>query len=523
MIVERGQAMLTEAVQAVGDGPGLDALRARLEQGVRQLGQPMRLAVVGQIKKGKSTLVNAFLGRELVSTGLIELTFNVNELVWADDHRIRVHFKDGRHPEERSTDELAALTERNEANNEFLRSIRVVEFGSPNELLDEFILVDTPGLDSVFGEDSENTMAYLNEIGKDAGDIERDSTEAMSGADAIVYVFTRGLNKASVDLIANFGGASERTTSPLRAVAALNKCELLWHPFDRPDPLAEGRRVIDANREEHPVLRRLFYAIEPVCALVGSGAGALTDDDLQVLADLAATDPEKLATRASNVKRFSEKEYDDLPVPAARRRALIERLSGYGIHVACELIREGVPPGQELRTELFERSNVKRLRDLCVSHFGNRAAIIKLDRALSDVMAEVWAARRAKVADGNVLDSVGTLVERFSTNETGFAELGALAAHYNRELSFTEDEAADLESVTGERGRGCGSRVGLTDESPIDQIVSTAEEKVRYWSRRANDPLIDRKTEPAARTVHRSFEHVAYHAREAKRHLDLEV
>lgn len=523
MIAERGRGALEAALIGLRGDPELEGVRRRLQQGLRQLGEPMRLAMVGQIKKGKSTLVNAFLGHEVVSTGLLELTFNVNELVYAPERRIRIHFKDGRPSEDRSPDDLAALTERSDQNTSFLKAIRVVEMGYPNELLrDHFVLVDTPGLDSVFEADSQNTLDYLAAAGRTPEDVEAESAAAMRGADAVIYVFARGMTQAAGDLLADFGGQVRGAATPLRAVAALNKLETWWNPDEIPDPMATGRRVIDGYRD-NPAIRRLFFALEPVCGLMGAGARTLTARDLQCLVDLSTVEPELLTLQLSDANYFATKEFPGLPVPAAEREVLIRKLSNYGIHVAVGLLRDGVDPEGELGEELFDRSGVGRLRDLCVAHFGNRASIIKLDRALNEVMAEVRSARRDHRGDPATLDAVATTIEEFRSSEPSFSELGALSAHYNGELTFTEQEAADLERVTGEQGHGCGSRVGLTDDAPVADIVAAAERKVQYWGRRVNDPLIDRRTETAARTVHRSFERVAHHAREAKRHLDFEV
>ncbi len=55
----------------------------------------MRLAVVGQIKRGKSNLVNALLGEDVAATGQLELTFTVSEFCDAEKRSVCVHYKDG--------------------------------------------------------------------------------------------------------------------------------------------------------------------------------------------------------------------------------------------------------------------------------------------------------------------------------------------------------------------------------------------------------------------------------------------
>ena len=71
-------------------------LANRLRAVAQGLGQPVRLAVVGPVKRGKSTLVNALLREPVASVGVLETTYTVNELYYADSRRLRVSYRDGR-------------------------------------------------------------------------------------------------------------------------------------------------------------------------------------------------------------------------------------------------------------------------------------------------------------------------------------------------------------------------------------------------------------------------------------------
>src|SRR5690242_17374863 len=99
------------ALLAAAD-PRLAPLRDAAGLGRARVREPMRVAVVGQIKKGKSTLVNALLGTSVLPTGVLELTFNVNELLWSPTPTIEVEFTD-RPPERRPFADLEILTARN--------------------------------------------------------------------------------------------------------------------------------------------------------------------------------------------------------------------------------------------------------------------------------------------------------------------------------------------------------------------------------------------------------------------------
>ncbi|MEU4612737.1 dynamin family protein [Streptomyces umbrinus] len=61
------------------DDPAAAELRTVVRNARARMAQPMRVAVAGRLKCGKSTLVNALLGEEVSDTGQLELTFNVCE------------------------------------------------------------------------------------------------------------------------------------------------------------------------------------------------------------------------------------------------------------------------------------------------------------------------------------------------------------------------------------------------------------------------------------------------------------
>lgn len=67
---EELRALLAELRQLVpaDDIPDVDELARRLDQ------QALRVVVAGEAKRGKSTLVNALLGREVVPSGVVPLT-----------------------------------------------------------------------------------------------------------------------------------------------------------------------------------------------------------------------------------------------------------------------------------------------------------------------------------------------------------------------------------------------------------------------------------------------------------------
>ena len=75
---ERVDALLASAIEETSRSHALRSLHRELLQARERMKQPMRVAIVGLINAGKSTMMNALLGETVVATGTIEATFNVH-------------------------------------------------------------------------------------------------------------------------------------------------------------------------------------------------------------------------------------------------------------------------------------------------------------------------------------------------------------------------------------------------------------------------------------------------------------
>ncbi len=121
------------------------------------------VSVLGEFKRGKSTLVNALLGLDLMPTGVLPLTAVATEVVYGPPGATVVHV-DG------STEEIDLsrlsdyVTEAGNPANE--RQVRRVEARVPADLLRPgIVLVDTPGIGSVFRHDEAAARALLEADG----------------------------------------------------------------------------------------------------------------------------------------------------------------------------------------------------------------------------------------------------------------------------------------------------------------------------------------------------------------------
>jgi GTP-binding protein EngB required for normal cell division len=119
------------------------------------------VAVVGEFKRGKSTLVNALLRQEIVPSGVLPLTAVATEIAFGDPVVV-VELLDGA----RRTIELARLADyvTESANPENRLEVGHVEVWGRWPLLEPgVVLVDTPGIGSVYRHNTEASRVALLE------------------------------------------------------------------------------------------------------------------------------------------------------------------------------------------------------------------------------------------------------------------------------------------------------------------------------------------------------------------------
>ncbi len=150
----------------------------RLEGIARELGEPATaaeaaalrergargtfyVACVGQFKRGKSTLLNALVGRPVLPTGVVPVTAVVTVVRFGREPTLRVRTDDWRQV---PLEELPAYVTESR-NPENIKGVTGVELLLPApQLAGGMALVDTPGLGSVFAGNTAATWSFVPHI-----------------------------------------------------------------------------------------------------------------------------------------------------------------------------------------------------------------------------------------------------------------------------------------------------------------------------------------------------------------------
>ena len=134
-----------------------DMLLALQEQSGRD---ELVISVVGQFKRGKSSLINALLREALLPVAITPLTAVVTEIRQAPDTRAEVRFSSGDACNISITELGQYCGEKENPHN--IKGVQTVRLRTPHQPFGSgTVLVDTPGVGSVNQDNTRETMKYL--------------------------------------------------------------------------------------------------------------------------------------------------------------------------------------------------------------------------------------------------------------------------------------------------------------------------------------------------------------------------
>jgi hypothetical protein len=423
-----GPGPLSARVAALCDevGPRVGPAAQTQVLGVRRrLDEPLRVAIAGRLKAGKSTLVNALIGRRVAPTEVGECTRIVTQFRYGTADRVDVVRKDGSRAS-LPLDESGMIPQRlGVARHE----IAFVDVTLTSDHLRDLTVVDTPGLSSTNTSVSAGARRFLfNEAPIDE-DIDDDSVGAISGAEAIVYVFTQSVRDDDLQALEAFRSISARLASnPINSVGLFNKVDKLVAGVSDPWPVA-GPLASDQTK----VLRRVVSDVVPVVGLLAetTEAGRLTAADCEALRSLAQLPHTERLVLLASVDLFTSRE---CAVPREQRERLLRLLDLYGIGFAIAQLaaRPQLASGDLVRM-LYQASGFPRLRHTLDQAFRWRTDAIKAGWALSSL--EKVASHTARPNDRELLrDAIERVLQQPDYHRLRLMEVAQLVSTGSVEL-----------------------------------------------------------------------------------------
>ena len=470
-------------VLALCDEADAELRSAELKDAVKavrgQMAEPLKVAVAGRVKSGKSTLVNALLRNKVAPTAHGECTRVVTWFRFGYPPQARLVFRDGerrRLPLEAGQRLPATLgAEPGELDR--------VEVELSSDALEAITVIDTPGLESANDEFSAATRRALavgvgirREEEEDGADISRRTEEAAGKADALVYVLTGAARRDEVEVLDSFrthlGGVH---ASAVNTIVVLNKADLLGE--EDQDPLVEAGRLAQSYAER---LGSLAAAVVPTVGLVAESleAGLFTESHAATLRRLAALDAATRMRLFDNVEWFLE---TDIDVPRSEREDVLEVLGLYGAQRCIDAILDGRGDVAALRRELAALTGVDQLRGFLDDLFARRADVLKAANGLAELDQLALAAEpdeRAWLARAVERVRLDPAMRPLATT-WAFAQVAARGTDLPAEL------AEDLRRVA--LGGDAPEMLGLPRDADPESLRAAAAGGSDRWRRFANE------------------------------------
>ncbi|CCH85521.1 Isoniazid-inductible GTPase (dynamin-related) [Modestobacter italicus] len=462
------RGLLAEAAEVHRDHP---AAAARVRALQDRLDEPLRVALAGRVKAGKSTLLNALVGERIAPTDAGECTRVVTWYRQGPVPRVELHALDGSRrplPVRRVRGELRL--ELAEAAAEQVERL-VVDW--PTAGLAAATLIDTPGISSLSVEASARTQAFL-----DAGD-------QLSGADAVVFL-TRQFQPADLAFLAAVqracGGLPTTTLSVLSRADDTGGGQL--------DALLTAE-ALARRTAELPAVRALCSTVLPVAGLMALGGRTLRHADFVAFRTLALADRAAVESVLLTADRFRRPEAP-VDLPAEVRAGLAERFGLFGVRMAVALLRTGVTDAPTLAEELVARSGLAELQRLVAVQFTARGDQLKATTALRLLERLL----REQPVPGDAVLWRG--LDRVRSSSLELPELELLSRTRAPDGPFPADTREEAERLLGATDPSPAARLGLPPDASPEQLRAAAGRAVRRWQERAADPLARRAAVDAA-------------------------
>lgn len=352
--------------------PSLDAVGAAIDRGLHQLAglggdlvdhanrigailwSPPRIVVVGRIKGGKSTLVNALIGAPVADTGALETTSVVTVYEYGAPARADAVGTDG------SRRQLAVDRNRPAALDS-PADVAYVHRYLPSQAIRDITLIDTPGL------------ATLTEVNENATrrvliDGFEETRTASVDADAAVFLFDAAPRVDEVAFLRQIG------FTPLNTLGVLSRADSFGAGV-----LGDRNPIAHAHTHATKLAAQLSGAVMTVLPVAGllaetSHTGQLTEQDARALATLHTLAPLDLI-------ELLESE-NPAPLTPADRDRLLDLIGEYGVILGREHAARGA---HSLTTWLTEQSGIAAFREVLHSSIKEFASIHRAYRILTEI------------------------------------------------------------------------------------------------------------------------------------------
>jgi dynamin family protein len=469
--------LLSRTIEAYRDSPQAIGW---LQHNQQRFDEPLRVAIAGKVKAGKSTLLNALVGEQIAPTDAGECTRIVT---WYIDSQVpRVTMFPRSSAPRQLTINRAGGGLSFDLQGTPVEQVDKLEVQWPSQNLRAQTLIDTPGIASLSADASSRAGAFLA------------PEDAPTQADAVIYLM-RHLHATDVRFLESFFDQGVARATPINTIGVLSRADEIG--VGRLDALTSARRIARRYRADDKI-RGLCQTVVAVAGLLAQTGRTMRQDEFTALTTLASLPRSDNEAMLLSVDRFSRTELDS---PDAETRArLMERFGLFGVRLATTLIRQGMTDPNTIAAELVKRSGLDELRSVLSTQFSERRDLLKARSALLAIDLVLTREPRASTAP------LAAEVERILAGAHEFAELRLLSTLRAGAVKLPKEALQEAERLLGGDGGASTARLGLEPDAGPQEMWDAAMDAAGRWRRRAESPMSSRAVSEVARLVVRSCE-----------------
>lgn len=430
---------------------------------IRLAKERFHLAVLGQFKRGKSTLLNALLGETLLPTSVVPLTAIPTLLFSAATLQTHVVYQND-HPPETFTlqdpNQLTTLLARfvtEEGNPHNQRNVAHVEVYHPAPLLHQgVVLIDTPGIGSTFRHNTEATLNFLPQC---------DAALFLVSADPplteVEVEFLKEVRTKVAHLFFILNKVDYLTTAEQQAALSFLKRMLREQVgLENPEPIfcISARQGLEARQTNN----RQLWERSGLAGLEDHLLHFLVSDKTRVLQTAVAR---KAVDRLAEVLMHLHLAVRSLQLPLAdldERRKLFEQKLAEAERQ--RLTAQDLLTGDHKRLAALLEEQAEQLRTRARQRFNH---IVQVALAQTDENAPL-----EKIAQEALAEAVPSFFER---------ELGDMAQTFEHHVQETLDPHRQRANALVESVRRAAAELFEVTYRPLDSSGTFVPQKQPYW------------------------------------------
>ena len=374
-LIQISKECLSQVAAYLSKTPWEQEIKTKVSGMKMELKRPCLIAVCGEARSGKSTLINTFLKADLAKTGITETTATLTFFKYGSDKKdgtVICHWTNGK-----ETIEKMAFVHSMQGYKEVIMkkaaTISYIEIFINNPHLKNVTLVDTPGTGSLVPIHKRNSKALTHHNLSDSADL-------TYKANAIIYLLGHVGKILDRDFINNFNILNRSIAHPMNVIGVISKIDRSPNILNNRWNFA--RDVLDKFPELNTVI--------PISALLEKTVRTLeASGELSALRQWLSRIPKGTLEELLEEREFfdDDETLDGCPYTPAQRR---EKRSGIQWTIFQMIARTLMSYDYSKALSLLnEYAGFEKLCKVLKIHFFERDQLLKCNHIISQMHKEL--------------------------------------------------------------------------------------------------------------------------------------